>query len=147
MKPRIVAAALLATALVGGPGAAQQAAYKVVAHPSSASATLGRDQVSKMFLKKAGAWDDGQAVSPVDLPESSPVRAAFSKDVHGRSTSAVKSYWQQRIFSGRDVPPAELGSDADVLAFVKSRPGAIGYVSVGAPEAGVKVLKVVLKIE
>jgi len=54
----------------------------------------------------------------------------------------VKSYWQQQIFSGRDVPPVEKSSDAQVVAFVKQNPGAIGYVAEGTDTAGTKVVTV-----
>jgi ABC-type phosphate transport system substrate-binding protein len=43
------------------------------------------------------------------------------------------------VFSGKDVPPPEKGTDADVVAFVKSNPGAIGYVAAGSAD-GVKVV-------
>jgi len=35
------------------------------------------------------------------------IRVAFSKSVHGKSVGAVRAFWQQQIFSGRDVPPPE----------------------------------------
>jgi hypothetical protein len=41
----------------------------------------------------------------------------------------VKNYWQQRIFSGRDLPPPELDSDEAVVSYVLSHRGALGYVS------------------
>jgi hypothetical protein len=52
----------------------------------------------------------------------------------------VRSYWQQLIFSGRDVPPPELDSDADVVKYVSKHAGAIGYVSGNGDLAGVKVV-------
>ena len=58
------------------------------------------------------------------------------------TTAAVKSYWNQQIFSGRDVPPVEKKSDAEVLTFVRSTPGAIGYVSDAAAVDGVRVVTV-----
>ena len=69
-------------------------------------------------------------------------RAAFSEAVIGRSVGAIEIYWQQQIFSGKEVPPATKSSDDDMVAFVKSNPGAIGYVSGGASTAGVKVVEV-----
>jgi len=54
----------------------------------------------------------------------------------------LDTYWQQQIFSGKDVPPSNKSSDDDVIAFVKSNPGAIGYVSGSAAVAGVKVVAV-----
>jgi hypothetical protein len=52
----------------------------------------------------------------------------------------VRSYWQQRIFSGRDVPPPELDSDDAVIGFVSKYAGAVGYVSGAAKLVGVREL-------
>ena len=73
---------------------------------------------------------------PVDLSESAPAREAFSTAVHHKPVKAVRAYWQQQIFSGRDVPPPEKTSDEQVIAFVRATPGAIGYVSAAAPLTG-----------
>ena len=73
---------------------------------------------------------------------SPPARAVFTKIVHGKPVSAIASYWQQQIFAGREVPPAEKAGDAAVLAFVKANPGAIGYISAGVTADGVKLLTI-----
>jgi len=54
----------------------------------------------------------------------------------------VRSYWQQRIFSGRGVPPPEVDSDADVVRFVLKYRGSVGYVSGRAEIGKAKVLTV-----
>ena len=41
-------------------------------------------------------------------------------------------YWQQRIFSGRDVPPPEFELDREVVEYVLKHAGAIGYVPLPA---------------
>jgi hypothetical protein len=56
--------------------------------------------------------------------------------------AAVKAYWQQRIFSGRGVPPPALDSDQAVLEYVASHPGAVGYVSGAAAVGSTKVMSV-----
>lgn len=117
--------------------------YKVVVNSANSAASVPKRILSAMFLKKVAEWSNGIRVAPVDQKEGSPARAAFSEDVHGKSVSAIKSYWGQMIFSGRGVPPPEKGAEAEVLAFVRANPGAVGYVSAaeGALD-GVKVLKV-----
>ena len=69
----------------------------------------------------------------------------FIFDAHraGRSAKQIESFWQQQIFSGKDVPPEQKASDAEVIAWVKANPGAIGYVSAGSAVSGVTVVKVV----
>jgi ABC-type phosphate transport system substrate-binding protein len=127
---------------VGGSAGAQAAGFVVIVHPTNPVTELPREQLARMFTKKAKRWASGQPVMPVDLAESAKVRAAFTQAVHGKGVSAVKSYWEQQIFSGREVPPAEKGSEAEVLEVVRSTPGAVGYVSADRDLHGVKVLVV-----
>jgi len=113
------------------PAPARAASFKLVVHASNPVQSLSPDQVEKLFLKKTTRWDTGGEVQPVDLADDSSVRATFSEEILGKDVPAVKSYWQRMIFSGRATPPPELSSDAQVLEFVRSNRGAIGYVASG----------------
>ena len=104
-------------------------AFRVIVHPSSDPKSLERRFLGDVFLKKATRWPAGDAILPVDLEAGARARREFSENVLGRSVGAVKSYWQQIIFSGRGLPPPELADDAAVVAYVLAHPGAIGYVS------------------
>jgi ABC-type phosphate transport system substrate-binding protein len=117
------------------------APYRVIVHPRNPAVSAERIFVADAFLKKATRWRHGEAIRPVDLADSAP-RRKFTEDVLTRSVSAVRSYWQQQIFSGRGIPPPELDSDQDVVKFVLQNPGAIGYVSGHADLEGAKVLQV-----
>lgn len=136
MRALALAALLLATAL---PAAAED--FKVVVHPDNPAAELTGPELSRLFLKKTLRWPERRPVQPVE-PASTRLREQFARAIHQKSLNAVKSYWNQVIFSGQDVPPLEKPDDAAVVAFVRSDPGAIGYVSAGADTAGVKVLVV-----
>ncbi len=120
---------------------AQAKSYKVIVNPSNPVSSMSREDVSRIFLKKTTKFSDGRGTSPVDLPVNSPTRESFSKDVLGKSSSAVEAYWQQMIFSGRDIPPAQK-SESGALEFVRSNGNAIGYVSPGADTEGVKVINI-----
>lgn len=123
-------------------GQAETRDFLVVVNPANSTGSVDRRFLSQAFLKKTTHWDGGEVIRPVDLPADSDTRRRFSEAVHGRSVSAVKSYWQQVIFSGRGVPPPELESDEAVLRHVTRYPGAIGYVSAGANLRGARVLSV-----
>ncbi len=129
---------LLAAALLAAPAAALPAEFVLVANPSVSAPALSRSEASRIFLRLQTEWPDGGHARPVDQSKSSALRDAFSRDVLGKSLPAVEQYWTQAIFSGRAVPPIEKRSDADVLAYVRENPGAIGYVSASAPLDGVK---------
>ncbi len=129
---------LLAAALFLAPAAALPAEFVLVANPSVSTAAISRAEATRIFLRLQSEWPDGGHARPVDQSKSSPLRDAFSREVLGKSLSSVEQYWTQAIFSGRAVPPVEKRNDADVLAYVRENPGAVGYVSASAPLEGVK---------
>ncbi|HVE77233.1 MAG TPA: substrate-binding domain-containing protein [Gemmatimonadaceae bacterium] len=137
---RIVVALL---ALAGARAAHAQAGYRVIVNAANPAESISRTELSRLFLKKVTTWKTGRPVVVVDQVENASARAQFTREVHEREITSVKSYWQQMVFAGRAVPPTEKPSDADVLAFVRANPNAVGYVSANATLAdGVKVLAV-----
>lgn len=119
-----------------------QPLFKVIVHPSNSVRGVSQDFVAQAFFKQTMRWENGQAIEPVDLPLATRTREDFSIRVLKRSVPAVRAYWLQRIFSGRQVPPLELDSDAAVVQFVLGSPGAIGYVSSSAATSTAKVVLV-----
>jgi len=117
--------------------------FVVIVNEQNAIASAPRILVSRFFLKKATHWESGAVALPVDLPADSPVRHAFSRRVLARSVMSIKAYWQQQIFSGREVPPPEKETEAEVLEFVRTNATAIAYVSpVAVLPRGVRALTV-----
>src|SRR5687768_16764819 len=94
---------------------AQDPAYQVVVNASNPITKLSRNEVSRIFLKREPTWKHGGSILPVDLERSSKTRATFTKDVHGRSVTAIGTFWQQQIFAGKQVPPPEKSEDEAVL--------------------------------
>ncbi|HMJ09829.1 MAG TPA: hypothetical protein VK524_00415 [Polyangiaceae bacterium] len=137
LSASILAWLSLATARAGEPAAP---AFRVVVHPDHRTSSITQELLANLFLKKVGRWDSGARAQPVDQLPSSAVRQQFSQSVLKRSVAAVRSYWQQRIFSGRGVPPPALDSDQAVISYVQKEKGAVGYVSPSAKLDGVKVL-------
>lgn len=124
------------------PDAQAPSGFQVIVHPDNPLTSISQELLMQAFFKRTTRWSDGELIRPVDLRPDSPTRRAFSDRVLKRSVTAVRSYWQQRIFSGRELPPPELDSDAAVLSFVQNTPGAIGYVSMTAKLTDVKLLPV-----
>lgn len=129
----LLAAILL---LAAGGRVAADDGFIVIVHASNPETSVTKEELSRIFLKKSAQWPDGTRTQPVDLVDSSATRARFSQVVHGKDTSAIKAYWQKQIFSGRGVPPAELGSAAEAVKFVGANRGAVGYVAAGTAVGG-----------
>jgi hypothetical protein len=132
----------LALAAVGRAAAESSAAFRIIVNPDNKIAAVSREFLADAFLRNVQQWGDGQAIAPVDLAPSASTREDFSRQILLRSVAAVRSYWQQRIFTGRGVPPPELDSDGAVIRYVGAHRGAVGYVSRNADVAGLRVVPV-----
>lgn len=116
--------------------------FVVIVHRSNPTRSVSRTFLADAFLKRTTRWPNGETLRPVDQRQSSAVRAQFSERVLQRPVPAVRSYWQQIIFSGRGVPPVELDSDRDVVRYVGTHLGAVGYVAGTTDTSAVSVLGV-----
>jgi ABC-type phosphate transport system substrate-binding protein len=137
----LIAAAVLLVAV--GEVIAAKPGFVVVINETNPVMSVNKQQLSRCFMKELTIWSTGDPVIPVDLAASSRTRENFSDAIHGRDASDVASFWQRQVSSGSGSPPAELASDQEVLEFVRSNPGAVGYVSDETPLGeGVKELVV-----
>jgi len=118
--------------------------FLVIVSPDNPAVTISAPELSDIFLKRKLRWSNGAAIQPVDLSGEPKVREAFSGQIHQRTTSNIKSFWNQQVFSGRGVSPTELGSSLDVVQYVAAHPGAVGYVAPGVALDGVKVIGVLM---
>jgi ABC-type phosphate transport system substrate-binding protein len=138
---RAAVVALLVAVALAAPRRAAAQGFTLIVNAANTASSVSRDEAAMIFLKQKLTWSNGQRALPVDLAKASTARAAFSKQILGRSVSGVTSYWQGQIFAGGAQPPAEKASDADIVAFVRANPNAVGYVSAGtALPDGVKSL-------
>ena len=138
----VIASVVLLGSFGGAAALAGETEFRVIVDPESSTTTATRELLTEAFLKKNTRWPDGETIRPVDQRSDSAVRRAFSEGILRRSVSAVRSYWQQRIFSGRDVPPPELDSDDAVVRYVTEHRGAVGYVSASTRTGETKVVTV-----
>ncbi len=140
MVTRIVRAAIIiipSIVLCSAGAFAQDGAVRIIVNQANPTSALSKAKVSELFLRKATTWDDGQPVLPVEQMDSSPLRETFAREVLGMSASAA-----QQAASHRGDPPVSVASDREVLAYVRLKPGAIGYISASTPIQGVKVIAI-----
>lgn len=126
----ILSGVLLWPTVIEVPAHAQETdEFKVIVNASNPLRTMPRNQAARIFLKKEERWANGFAITVVDLPTEHPARQAFSTVVLRKEVKAVEAYWRKLIFSGMGSPPLKLPSEAEVVTFVSSNVGSIGYVA------------------
>ena len=117
---------------------------RVIVNAANPATQIHRDALLAIYMGSMTVWKDGKPIAPVDHSMRSPVRAAFSEKALGKPLLTVQYHWLRKIAAERVRPPPAKSSDADVVAYVRANPGAIGYVSADSVlEETVKVVKVV----
>jgi ABC-type phosphate transport system substrate-binding protein len=107
--------------------------FKVIVNAKVSGGSLARDVLAQVYLGRVQRWGDGTPIAALDLSGTSPLRRAFCEEVLGMSMEAVRFYWLQTVSSTGKRPPLTRPSDEDVIAFVASKPGGVGYVSSATP--------------
>jgi hypothetical protein len=122
----LAAAALIALA---GPGVAAEV-YVI----ANGVVGLSPEEVKEIFLGEA-QFSGSLKLQPVD---NAGAQAEFLASVLKMNGTRYAAAWTKRAFrEGLNAPPLK-ATDAEVLLFVKSTPGAIGYVTSAPP--GVHVI-------
>ena len=128
MLRRLVLVTLTVVAAVAAQTPSVEPPFVVIVPSSNPILSISRADLSAIFMRKTRTWRDGSQIIPVDQPATSRAREVFSRSVHGKTVAFVTRYWHRLIFSGRGIPPIEVGSNAAVIEFVKTNRGAIGYI-------------------
>ncbi len=111
----------------------------VVANKNIGEKSISEKQAKKIWLGKTKSLG-GTSLKPADLPKGNDSRKKFYKAVVKKNEKKLKAYWARIVFSGKGSPPKLFKSDAEVINWVASTPGAVGYVDSVSINDSVKVL-------
>lgn len=82
----------------------------------------------------------GKSIQPVNLKTGNGSRDIFMQAIIKQSDDDYVAYWIVRRAIGKGTPPLELESDQEVVDYVRSTPGAIGYIDEAHLTSGVNLL-------
>src|SRR3569623_1889440 len=115
--------------------------FKVIANPEVSGDSVDRDFVRDAYLKKSNEWGNGDTIHPIDLTSKFRERDHFTEQVIRKTPAQLRTYWNQQIFSGKGGPPPEADAVEDVIDFVDTTKGAIGYVPADVDAGKAKILR------
>jgi len=140
---RVGLALIAAAATTAADPGSSAAPFKVIVHAAHPGDAIPRAVLADIFLKKASYWGNGDPIDVVEHSIQSELRAEFSREMLQMEPGAVMAYWHGLLKRERVRPPAVKTSDAEILEYVASHSGSIGYVSAEATaeDAG-KVLQI-----
>lgn len=110
----------------------------VIVNPAN-PAILSKGLVVSYYLGESRSWSGGVPIKLLELSPDNPTRAAFDRDVLGKSTQQLKDIWSQNSLSGKAIPPRDLTSDEEVKKAVSASKIAIGYIKASSVDDTVRV--------
>ena len=110
----------------------------VITNKSVASGSVDIDTIKKIYSGYTTSWPDGSRII-VTIMEKSPVHDVFLKIYVGKSENQFKATWKKLMFTGKGKYPRNFDSADKLIEFVKSTPGAIGYVDTSINTTDVSV--------
>lgn len=113
----------------------------VVANKGIGVNSISEKEAKKIWLGKSKSLG-GTSLKVADLPKGNSSREQFYDAVVKKNNKKLKAYWAKIVFSGKGTPPKTFSSDADVISWVASTSGAVGYIDNTNVNDSVKVLMV-----
>ncbi len=113
----------------------------VIVNNNVPDGSLSAKEIKDIYLGRKTTWSDGSAIQFVVL-NNDPTKATFMKDFVGKSAGQFKNYWNQKVFTGQGTPPKSFDSDSELVNFVSTNSGAIGFISSSSAAGSSKVVSI-----
>jgi len=118
---------------------AQAHAGEIVVIGNSNVPKMDAVTIQKVFTGKFISVS-GVNVTPVGVKPGMAARNRFLQDYLNQDEEKYTAYWTVRRYIGKGAPPVELAGAAEVISFVQSTPGAVGYIDEAELKPGVNVI-------
>ena len=121
--------------------ASTEEAVVIIANKNVPASSLSIEEVNHIFLGKKGQWLHGLKIEIVIL-EGCSAQDVFLKSYLKKTSSQYDNYFKNLVFEGKNRAPRTFSTEAEVVSYVSSTEGAIGYVSSEANTLSTKVITV-----
>lgn len=113
----------------------------LIAHPKLPQSSVTQPEIKKIFLGKMAHWNNGKRIVLV-VQKQGKTHKDFLSGYVGKTVVGFRNYWRKKVFTGTGSPPETLKSDEDVVQFVSSQPGAVGYISSNSAHSEVMSMQI-----
>jgi hypothetical protein len=134
----MIASTLAALLLIGAAPPARADFYVVVGEHSPVT-TLSQKEVMHLFMGRSRSFPDGSPATPHDLAQDAQ-REGFYRSLSGLTLPQVTSYWARLMFSGRNLPPARVETEADMVERLRTDATAIGWLPAAPKDGGIRTV-------
>ena len=140
MKLNQIRSLLISCLLLLLAAAPVQAELVVVVNARCGVAAMSRNEVINIFFGRNRQFFNGVQAQPVDMVDAHPDRARFYHALVGKDLADINAYWSRQVFSGRQQLPPKMQTSEDVMKWIVSQPGGIGFIELAKADARVRVV-------
>jgi ABC-type phosphate transport system substrate-binding protein len=113
----------------------------IIAHQDVPETTVTTKDLQEIFLGKRVQWKDNTAIHPVTVKDQE-LHSAFLKQYVNKSLAKWNAHWKRMVFTGNGTPPKQFDTQQELLEYVATTVGAIGYVDADTPVKNVTIIEV-----
>src|SRR5437868_6926925 len=110
---------LLSLLLLGAVPSAAVPDVKVIANLNVSVSSLSQEELRGILLTTKTTLADGVHLEPV-LLKSGRVHETFIREVTGKTSEGLDSYYRSLVFTGKGAMPRMFASEAEVVAYVRA---------------------------
>jgi hypothetical protein len=120
--------------------------FVIIVNKENTVSTLSESEVKLYWMRKIKKrWPDiNKNIRPADFKSKNVAQTAFYSKVLGLTANDVETYFTQKQYDSAEKTQDKFSSESDLISFVGTEIGAIGFVSAGslsdADRARVKVV-------
>jgi ABC-type phosphate transport system substrate-binding protein len=119
--------------------ASTEEAVVIIANKNVSASSLSTIEVKNIFLAKKRQWRDGSKIKFVTLKDCA-AQDVFLKSYIEKTPSQYDKYFKAIVFEGKGEALRTFSTEAEVVNYVSSTEGAIGYVSSGTNIRSAKII-------
>lgn len=116
-------------------------AQVIVANAGVKATEISKADLLDIFTGASGNFHDGSRAVPATL-KGGAVHEQFLKSYIGKKEALFRGDWRVLVFSGKATMPRAFDTEEQLLQYIGSQPGAIGYAGSPPENTHVKTLKV-----
>ena len=105
------------------------AQFVVIVNKDNPISDISKKNLKNIYRLKKGTWTAGGSIHALNLKPDNAVRVTFSQEILKKDPRSMVRFYLKRALSGKGQAPKEFASEAELIKFVASDKGAIGYVS------------------
>jgi len=113
----------------------------IIANSGVKATQVSKSDLADIFTGASNNFGDGSHAVPATLKDGA-VHEEFLKRFIGKKDLLFRGDWRVLVFSGKATMPKSFGTDEEMIGYIASVPGAIGYVSAPPHNPRVKTIEV-----